>query len=156
MTGREILALVNKTPETHMLSQKIHGGAPLPIGADTDGALRHAGHRAVPDAALAIRRKADMTIELADGTKLRRDFKLPEEDVECLDALGFKWETVVEGGTKWLIIHGYPIPGGYNHGTADLALRMPPSYPDDQIDMVYFRPALALDERQDDPPALRH
>ena len=26
-----------------------------------------------------------MTIELADGTKLRRHFKLPEEDVECLD-----------------------------------------------------------------------
>ena len=34
MTGRQILALVNKTPETHMLSQKIHGGAPIPIGPD--------------------------------------------------------------------------------------------------------------------------
>jgi hypothetical protein len=31
MTGREILALVNKTPEKHMLSQKIRGGATLPI-----------------------------------------------------------------------------------------------------------------------------
>ena len=85
-----------------------------------------------------------MTIELADGTKLRRDFKLPEEDVDCLDALRLTWETVAEGGTKWLIIHGHSIPGGYNHGSADLALRIPPSYPDDQIDMVYFRPALAL------------
>lgn len=35
MTGRQILGLVNKTPETHMLSQKMRGGAPLPIGADT-------------------------------------------------------------------------------------------------------------------------
>ena len=85
-----------------------------------------------------------MTIELADGTKLRRDFKLTEEDVECLDAHGFRWETVVEGSTKWLIIHGYPIPDGYNTRAADLALRIPPSYPDDQIDMVYFSPALAL------------
>jgi hypothetical protein len=34
MTGREILALVNKTPETHMLSQKLHGGPPEPIKAD--------------------------------------------------------------------------------------------------------------------------
>ena len=34
MKGREILALVGKTPETHMLSQKIRGGAPVPIGAD--------------------------------------------------------------------------------------------------------------------------
>jgi hypothetical protein len=85
-----------------------------------------------------------MTIELADGTKLRRDFKLPEEDVECLNALGLKWETVTEGGTRWLIVHGYPIPRGYNREAADLALRVPPSYPDDQIDMVYFHPALAL------------
>jgi hypothetical protein len=85
-----------------------------------------------------------MTIELADGTKLRRDFKLPEEDVDCLDALRLKWETINENGAKWLIIHGYWIPGGYNQDTADLALRIPPSYPDDQIDMVYFCPQLAL------------
>ena len=44
-----------------------------------------------------------MTIELADGTKLRRDFKLPEEDVDCLDALRLKWETINEGGAKWVI-----------------------------------------------------
>ena len=85
-----------------------------------------------------------MTIELADGTKLRRDFKLPEEDVECLNDRGLRWETVMEGGTKWLIIRGYPIPRGYNYEAADLALRIPPSYPDDQIDMVYFHPVLAL------------
>lgn len=34
LKGREILALVNKTPETHMLSQKIHGGGVVPVGAD--------------------------------------------------------------------------------------------------------------------------
>jgi hypothetical protein len=34
MKGREILGLVGKTPETHMLSQKIRGGAPAPVGAD--------------------------------------------------------------------------------------------------------------------------
>ena len=85
-----------------------------------------------------------MTIEVTEGIKLRRAFKLPEEDVECLDALGFRWETVIDGSAKWLIILGYLTPEGYNHGTADLALRIPPSYPDDQIDMVYFCPALAL------------
>lgn len=36
MTGRQILALVGKTPETHLLSQKIRGRAPEPIGADQD------------------------------------------------------------------------------------------------------------------------
>jgi hypothetical protein len=89
-------------------------------------------------------RAADMTIDLAAPTKLRRDFTLPEEDVDCLDALHFKWETLAEGGAKWLVICAYSIPTGYNHNTADLALRIPPSYPDDQIDMVYFSPALAL------------
>ena len=33
MKGREILALVGKTPESHMLSQKIRGGAPVPVAA---------------------------------------------------------------------------------------------------------------------------
>lgn len=34
MTGRQILALVGKTPETHMLSQKIRGAGMKPVGAD--------------------------------------------------------------------------------------------------------------------------
>ncbi len=34
MTGREILALVGKTPEQYMLSQKLHGGRSVPIAAD--------------------------------------------------------------------------------------------------------------------------
>jgi Multiubiquitin len=34
MTGREILALVNKTPEKYLLSLKIRGGAPVPIEPD--------------------------------------------------------------------------------------------------------------------------
>lgn len=36
MTGREILALVGKTPETHLLSQKLRGGQAMPIGADQE------------------------------------------------------------------------------------------------------------------------
>lgn len=34
MTGREILALVGKTPETYLLSQKFRGGRVEPIKAD--------------------------------------------------------------------------------------------------------------------------
>jgi hypothetical protein len=34
MTGRQILALVGKTPETYLLSQKFRGGRVEPIGAD--------------------------------------------------------------------------------------------------------------------------
>jgi hypothetical protein len=34
MTGRQILALVHKTPETYLLSEKLQGGQVLPITAD--------------------------------------------------------------------------------------------------------------------------
>ncbi len=34
MTGRQILGLVNKTPEKYLLSQKFHGGQVVPIAAD--------------------------------------------------------------------------------------------------------------------------
>ena len=75
---------------------------------------------------------------------MRKQFQLSEEDEEYLAAQGHKWEAIIEGGTKWLIVQSYAIPEGYNHRTANAALRISPSYPDDQIDMVYFFPALAL------------
>jgi hypothetical protein len=33
LTGTGILALAGKTPESHLLSQKRHGGAVVPVGA---------------------------------------------------------------------------------------------------------------------------
>jgi hypothetical protein len=75
---------------------------------------------------------------------MRRAFQLGEEDVECLAALGLGWEALVEAASKWVIVHGYPVPEGYNHRIADVALRIPPSYPDGDIDMVYFFPELKL------------
>lgn len=74
---------------------------------------------------------------------MRRAFQL-SEDEECLAACGLRWEAVIENNVKWLVFPNYPIPEGYNHRSASAALRIPPSYPDDQIDMVYFSPALAL------------
>lgn len=75
---------------------------------------------------------------------MRREFTLGEDDADCLTSAGLDWEAVVEGSTKWLILRRFPIPAGYNVAAADAALRIPPSYPDDQIDMVYFHPGLAL------------
>lgn len=75
---------------------------------------------------------------------MKREFSLGEDDQDCLASSGHEWEAVIEGGARWLIIRRFPIPDGYNVKEADAALRMPPSYPDDQIDMVYFFPPLAL------------
>ena len=43
MTGRQILALVGKTPEAYLLSQKHRGGRVVPIGADHIVDFRHQG-----------------------------------------------------------------------------------------------------------------
>jgi hypothetical protein len=75
---------------------------------------------------------------------MRRLFQLPEEDEECLAACGRQWEAMTAGEAKFLILPGYSTPEGYNHRSVSAALRIPPSYPDDQIDMVYFYPPLAL------------
>jgi len=75
---------------------------------------------------------------------MRRDFQLSEDDRDCLEAGGHAWEAVIEGQVKWIIIRGYPIPSGYTVDKADAAVRIPPGYPDDQIDMVYFHPPLAI------------
>lgn len=77
-------------------------------------------------------------------SSLRRDFLFSEEDVDCLNAYHLTWETLVEGGTRWLIVRGFLVPAGYNQAAADVALRIPPTYPDTQIDMAYFSPTLLL------------
>jgi hypothetical protein len=73
----------------------------------------------------------------------RRQFELPDFDREHLECLGCVWETIVDGGKRWLLVHRYPIPSGYNVGEANLGLQIEPNYPDVQIDMVYFDPHLA-------------
>lgn len=78
---------------------------------------------------------------------MRRQFALPESDVEFLEASGYAWETVQNGG-NWVIIHGYPVPPGYNHNTASVALAIAGGYPVSQIDMAYFFPPLARTDQQ--------
>ncbi|MBL8792471.1 MAG: hypothetical protein JNM56_01060 [Planctomycetia bacterium] len=73
---------------------------------------------------------------------MRRDFQLREVDRDYLERLGKPWEAVRDQGIDWLLIHGWPIPAGYQVGAAKVALQIPGGYPDAQIDMVYFDPPL--------------
>jgi Prokaryotic E2 family E len=75
---------------------------------------------------------------------MRRQYELSEDDKAGLVARGLPFETVKEGEAKFLILPTYPIPAGYSVREAIALLRIPPSYPDEQIDMVYFSPALSL------------
>lgn len=71
----------------------------------------------------------------------KKQFLLPSEDVEFLESNSFQWEAVASGA-KWLIIHNYPVPAGYNVTAVQIALMIPPNYPATQIDMAYFFPHL--------------
>ncbi len=75
---------------------------------------------------------------------MRREFDLPSFDVVHLDSTGLDWETIAEpNGNRWLLLHERPIWDGYTVVKATTALQIVPSYPDAQIDMVYFHPHLA-------------
>ncbi len=82
---------------------------------------------------------------------MRREFKLPQEDREFLDARGFIWETIVSGSEQWLVIHDFPVPAGYNVDKATAAVLIIAGYPDAPLDMVYFLPHLARQDNRSMP-----
>ncbi|ARB83057.1 MULTISPECIES: multiubiquitin domain-containing protein [Enterobacterales] len=77
-----------------------------------------------------------------------QDFSLLEKDSTYLNQQNYDWETRLAGARRWLIIHGYPLPGGYNHEQINLAVEIPTMYPDAQLDMFYVYPALTLNNGQ--------
>ena len=80
---------------------------------------------------------------------MRQIFVMPESDQRFLDSSGLQWETISDTNNFWVIIHRYSLPDGYNHKEVSLAIQVPPGYPDTQLDMVYFKPALVrLDGKQ--------
>lgn len=74
---------------------------------------------------------------------MRRQFKLPEEDIMFLDNLGFDWETIVDRGMHWVIIHDYPVHPNYNCSVTNVAIKIETGYPRSALDMAYFFPQLA-------------
>jgi Prokaryotic E2 family E len=73
----------------------------------------------------------------------RRHFELPGSDLQYLERRGLPWEAVLDGNVRWVILHEHPVPTGYNYTAASTALQLSASYPDTQIDMVYFYPHLS-------------
>lgn len=74
---------------------------------------------------------------------MRRDFSLPEEDMEWLESLGRPYELVREGAVQRVVLHEFPVPDGYTVDRVSINVRIEPGYPDSQIDMAYFHPPLA-------------
>ncbi|HER26688.1 MAG TPA: hypothetical protein ENI69_06225 [Rhodospirillales bacterium] len=73
---------------------------------------------------------------------LRRQFDLLPQDQDFLNEYGLPWEAIVDG-SQWILIHDFPAPEGYNHEKVTAAIRMETGYPNTELNMVYFFPALA-------------
>ncbi len=77
-----------------------------------------------------------------------REFALLDADEDFLNRSGTSWETILvdEAGTRrrWLLIHEYGVIDGYTISNVMLALEIPNTYPEAQIDMFYAYPPLAL------------
>jgi hypothetical protein len=71
-----------------------------------------------------------------------RQFRLPQEDETFLNALGRRWETIIAGNERWVIIRGVSVPSGYDHECTDVAIRISVGYPPVALDMAYFHPPL--------------
>jgi hypothetical protein len=75
-----------------------------------------------------------------DVAELARDFRLLPADEKGLRNRGLTWETVNDGGHRWLLMRDYPLPPGFNHASVTMALDIPSTYPAAEIDMFYCLP----------------
>ena len=140
ITGLELLALVGKTPDKWRIHQKLRGGQMDEVKPNETVDLR----------AMGVERFVTMELTQTDGETAaqlsqptRRAFDLPEEDVDFLNSLGMMWETVMDKDVRWLMIHGYQIPLGFNITSSTLAIKIAGGYPPAKLDMAYFLPHLS-------------
>lgn len=131
-TGRELLELAGKQPERFSIRQKFKGGQVKKIELDERVDFTTAG----------IERFMTLPLDQQEGYTARHHFDLPENDREYLDSLGLVWETVMENNVQRVVIHKYPLPNGYSQQDVSLYLLIIAGYPDAQIDMAFFHPAI--------------
>ena len=116
---------------------KVKGQPKKPISTDDEIDLTHSG----------IEKLRLMRKEIVNGEKpidLRSEFVLLDKDTKYLNALEVHWETLLDGSRRWLIIKDFQLPNGYNQEKTDIAIDIPPAYPDAALDMFYCNPPLNL------------
>ncbi len=136
MTGEQILGLAGKTSAGYLLSEKVHGQMrPVAPGETVDFTTR------------GVERFATIPKEVQEGEgPVRADFTLLEEDAEFLNGKGYTWEAVAQSEVKRIVVRGFEPPHGFTPATVDMFVILPQGYPDTQIDMVYFYPALTRND----------
>ena len=133
MTGLQLLELAGKcNPKRWRIFQKLRGGKLDEIKPEEKVDFTTPG----------IERFITTPCDQTEGRGPRREFTLPARDVEFLEAQSYRWETVGQPGQGFLLVHGFEVLPGYTVEETVVALRIDPTYPDTQLDMVWFSPAL--------------
>lgn len=141
MTAQQLLALVGHTPETHRLFELGHGQREIAPNEVVD--FSKPGIERFKSVAKHANEGIGATNEVAPSSLIpRRQVCLLSEDSNFLNKHGSFWETIIEAGVGWIIIHDFDIPEGYNISTTKVAFMIPPSYPTIEFDMMYFFPVL--------------
>ncbi|MCA8063630.1 multiubiquitin domain-containing protein [Burkholderia sp. AU38729] len=135
MTGEQILGLAGKSSAGYLLSEKVHGQMrPVAPGQTVDFTAH------------GVERFATIPKEVQEGEgPVRADFTVMEEDAEFLNSKGYAWEAVASDA-KRIVVRGFEPPPGFTPAKVDMFVILPQGYPDTQIDMVYFYPALARND----------
>ena len=137
ITGREILALAQKSPSQYDVGYKVHGHDVRIIGLDESVDLADPGLEKF------------ITIQNGhtdgeEGPSGPFPFAFTEEDQSFADRHPGSVERVSEGNMNWVLIHDMDVPEGYNVGKVTAAIMLPVGYPTCGLDMVYFYPELSL------------
>lgn len=79
----------------------------------------------------------------AMATLKEQAFDLLPGDVAGLNARGIDWQTLLDGGRRWLLLRGLPLPPGYQTDTVTVAVEIPTTYNAAELDMFYCHPPLS-------------
>ena len=133
LSGRELLELAYKKPaNNYAIYLKVKGGQPKRIDLDEKIDLSKPG----------VERFVTLPLDQTDGLSGRRDFSLPQDDLDWLTRSPYLFELVAEHNVLRVVLYDFPIPNGYQQAHADINVRIESGYPDSEIDMVYVYPAL--------------
>ena len=138
-TGRELLEFAGKKPpEKYAIYLKVKGGQPQRIQADEKVDLSHPG----------VERFVTLPLDQTEGLEGRRDFTLPQDDLDWLCAHGRRFELVAEKNKLRVVLYDFPVPPGYDRSEVAVNVRIGSGYPDTQIDMVYVHPPLSRADKR--------
>lgn len=144
-TGKELLALVGLTPDKYRLFEL--GDGHKEVMPDQVIDLRECGMERFKSVAKHANEGKEAAA-IAASPSLRRQIELLPEDAAYLSKHFPKWETLLQGGAGWILIHDFSIPESYQVETATVAFMIPPSYPTIEFDMMYFYPELRRKDSQ--------